>query len=391
MIYKFEIERIRYFFDGESLSLYKDCLPQVFEKKQIKEEYSTVLHNAIINVTNRCNGNCVYCYEKRKRYEEKNLNKEGADKILKTLFENYEDIEEVTFFGGEPVLNYEIIEYMVDKFEEKSFVKNYKIITNAVNIDNYKLEFFIKNNFKMVISIDGPAEIHDKLRLNCSHKKVEEVIEKIKKSSIGDKMELNCTYTKLHRKMITVEKLVSYYEKKGIKYHISNVITDIEWLRLPEGITKEKEDIDNTYENLASNSLNIEVPRAVRDVIIALVERKYKLKFCYDLCQGYKAIFDCDGNYCQCEELIYENQINYARLQQENMKNTSICDKCWAKGICSHCVVDLVLKRTNLFIERNRCIKQELYGYALIKLVTFYHYNPKKFQSIIDNWSYVKI
>lgn len=388
MIYTFEIDSTKYFFDGNSLQLYKDFFPEESVSAPIKAETSNILKKAVFNVANVCNGQCIYCYEKGGNFGRPNaiMDREAADKVLNIIFREYDHVELASFFGGEPTLNYKIIQYIVNELEKRSFVSGYEITTNAINMDDDMIAFFIKNNFKVIISIDGPEVIHNQLRRNCTHKKVEEVIQKLKESTIGSLMELNCTYTKLHEESLSYDELIRYFENLGVKYHISNVITDIEWLRLSEKQMSERELIDDAYENLAAKALNVEIPGTVKNIIQALVRREYKNKFCYGLCHGNRAVFDCYGEQFPCEALLYECKIDDPRISLYNEKSGEACSKCWAKGLCSHCTADFILGRAPIPYKDGECNKKELYGYALKKLVSYYHREPEKFQTILDNY-----
>lgn len=388
MIYKFKIDNTDYFFDGKSFLLYKDYIPNSTEIAKRKIETSDILNKVIFNVSNICNGQCVYCYENGGNFGHATalMNTKSAKKALEYIYANFKHIRNVVFFGGEPTLNYNIIRYIVNELEQKEFADNYEITTNAININEDMIDFFIKNNFKVVISIDGPEFIHEKLRLNCNHKKVENIIDKIKNSKIGKKLELNCTYTKYHLENIPYNELINYFTNLGVKYHISHVITDIDWLKLSKKEHDDKKLIDEAYINLVNKTLNIETSRYVRDIIQALVIKEYKRKFCYDLCHGGLVVFDCHGNCYPCEALLYKHKIDDSKITEYNTKNNKVCENCWAKGLCTHCIANILLEQTSLPHHNGECDKRKLYEYALKKLISYYHKNPKTFQDILNNY-----
>jgi len=76
-------------------------------------------------------------------------------------------LDEITiqFFGGEPTLNFKCIKDVVDYLNKKKTKTkiNYEISTNGLLPQNY-LNFFIKNNFLFIVSLDGPEKIHNMQR-----------------------------------------------------------------------------------------------------------------------------------------------------------------------------------------------------------------------------------
>lgn len=132
----------------------------------------------------------------------------------------------MSFLSGEPLLNYKIMQFIVENLQKQMFVKNYEITTNAIFIDEHMIQFFIRYNFKVIISIDEPPQIHNYLRIGCPHNKVIEVIQKLKNGPIKDRIVLNCTYTKYHTENISYNELLKYFENIGMRYSISEVFTN---------------------------------------------------------------------------------------------------------------------------------------------------------------------
>lgn len=121
--------------------------------------------NFIIWTTHNCNLNCKYCYEQNKNIEM--MDKDTADKCIKFIKENSdeEDIK-ISFHGGEPLLNFDIIEYVVEKlkYEIPNKKITYYMTTNGTIRDKEKLDYIIKNIDCISVSIDGKKDINDKLR-----------------------------------------------------------------------------------------------------------------------------------------------------------------------------------------------------------------------------------
>ena len=72
----------------------------------------------------------------------------------------------MSFYGGEPCLNFKLIQQCVEYMEEAAEGKSvlYSLTTNATLLNKKIIDFFAKHHFRMMISLDGPKEIHDKHR-----------------------------------------------------------------------------------------------------------------------------------------------------------------------------------------------------------------------------------
>ncbi len=131
-----------------------------------------MLSKATFVVTNDCNGRCVYCFQDENL---DNMSVNDADKAIQYLCKNYNYIEKISFFGEEPTLNYEIIKYISNKLKNNINIGGYEITTNAVLICDDMLVFFKTHKFKIIVSLDGPDYIHNKLRINGEHSKVRRI------------------------------------------------------------------------------------------------------------------------------------------------------------------------------------------------------------------------
>ena len=174
----------------------------------------------------------------------------------------------------------------------------------------------------------------------------------------------------------------------GVKYHISEVITEKDWLKLSHDNPKEiiKKNIRNSYEKLYIGDLNKDISSYVTGIISALAERRKKDKFCYELCESSFAFFDSEGERYPCGSLLGKCEMGDPLISKYNSKNNEVCDKCWAKWICADCIAPIVNgTRVAPYLKKD-CFKKEAYAYALETLVGFYHRDPEKFQTIIDNY-----
>ena len=121
----------------------------------------------VIWVTSACNLACKYCYEGHAKSNEM-MNKETADKILGYIEENVDKKEEISivFHGGEPLLNFEIIKYLVTRLSEKYEKRQFKLTTNGT-VMNQEIAQFLLDNFQngISLSVDGNENTHNANRV----------------------------------------------------------------------------------------------------------------------------------------------------------------------------------------------------------------------------------
>lgn len=127
------------------------------------------LKSICLNVAHVCNLACPYCFASGGNYKgnEALMTLEVGKKAIDFLINNSSNrkIIEVDFFGGEPLLNFDLIKALVTYGREES-EKNNKVIkwsmtTNGVLLDEEVSKFLVENDIGTVLSIDGRKDIHD--------------------------------------------------------------------------------------------------------------------------------------------------------------------------------------------------------------------------------------
>lgn len=118
-------------------------------------------------LTEKCPLQCSYCFVKREQKELKDLDEDTLLKALKMLvsLNKGKDVE-VQFFGGEPLLRFDLIKKAVDYLDEcleRDEIKKVflGITTNGILVTPEIAKYFSENNFLVSLSIDGWGEIND--------------------------------------------------------------------------------------------------------------------------------------------------------------------------------------------------------------------------------------
>ena len=133
---------------------------------------NTVIKALCLHVAHTCNLNCEYCFASQGKYhgERALMSFEVGKRALDFLIENSGTRRnlEVDFFGGEPLMNWDVVKELVAyaRVQEKIHNKNFRftLTTNGVLIDDDVIDFCNREMSNVVLSLDGRPEVHDRLR-----------------------------------------------------------------------------------------------------------------------------------------------------------------------------------------------------------------------------------
>ncbi len=151
--------------------------PDVFENLAFDyKKRSNVIKALCLHVAHTCNLNCEYCFASQGKYkgERALMSFEVGKRAIDFLIENSGTRKnlEVDFFGGEPLLNWDVVKRIVAYAREieKANGKNFRftLTTNGVLIDDDVIDFCNREMNNVVLSLDGRREVHDRLRKNYS-------------------------------------------------------------------------------------------------------------------------------------------------------------------------------------------------------------------------------
>ncbi len=166
-----DIETLRHYGKLYTDDLYAD---RAFDFKN----RNTVIKALCLHVAHTCNLNCEYCFASQGKYhgDRALMSPEVGKRALDFLIENSGTRTnlEVDFFGGEPLMNWEVVKEIVrygrelEKTHKKKF--RFTLTTNGVLLDDDVIDFANKEMHNVVLSLDGRKEIHDNLRKTVNGK-----------------------------------------------------------------------------------------------------------------------------------------------------------------------------------------------------------------------------
>ena len=183
----------KYSADGVTKQDCLDCIEDVKSLEKMQKLYTpdtyadmafdfknrnTVLKAMCLHVAHTCNLNCEYCFASQGKYhgERALMSFEVGKRALDFLIENSGTRHnlEVDFFGGEPLMNWDVVKQLVAyaREQEKIHNKNFRftLTTNGMLIDDDVIDFSNREMSNVVLSLDGRKEVHDRLRKDYTGK-----------------------------------------------------------------------------------------------------------------------------------------------------------------------------------------------------------------------------
>ncbi len=165
----------------------EDCFVDIEELKKegrlfSEDEYKTmsfdfkkrqsVIKALCLHIAHDCNMACKYCFADEGEYcgERSLMSFDVGKRAFDYLIEHSGTRHnlEVDFFGGEPLLNFEVVKQLVayghelEKTHDKKF--RFTLTTNGVLVDDDVIDFCNREMSNVVLSLDGRKEVHDRLR-----------------------------------------------------------------------------------------------------------------------------------------------------------------------------------------------------------------------------------
>ncbi len=334
-------------------------------KKIIKiSEGNRTLHRLVLNVSNDCNLQCRYCYANGGNYlsEEKLMNEKMVIKALERFYGYFDDIELLQIFGGEPFLNIPVIECII-KYVEKLKSENDNIttkigfVTNGTILDDHILDLINKYELSITLSLDGPPEVNDQMRVFANGQGISEVVEKnirLMKEKTGQPSTIEATYHQGHvDNGIEVTDIVKYMKENfQTPLHIAPVNGSEEEEFILKDYSSFVRSAKSVFETIFTDqSLNYSL---VNRIINSLNLKQNSPYFCT---AGYNTIsVSVNGDVYPCfmftdvekflmgnveDDNLFKSE-NYLDILREffELKKTEIdqCKDCFINKFCSGCL-----------------------------------------------------
>lgn len=149
----------------------------IYENKNLDlKKRDSVVKALCLHIAHTCNLNCEYCFAGQGKYhgEDSLMSFEVGKQALDFLVKNSGTRKnlEVDFFGGEPLVNFEVVKQLVkyarsiEKENNKHF--RFTLTTNGVLLNDDVIDFLNEEMDNVVLSLDGRKEINDAKRKNIN-------------------------------------------------------------------------------------------------------------------------------------------------------------------------------------------------------------------------------
>jgi len=384
------------------------------------------LNQLTLEATEDCNFRCVYCvfsdnYIYSRKHSNKYMDIDTAIDAIDCYFslikegKRYNPLRKpaVSFYGGEPLLNFELIKDSVNYINRKynNYEVIYTITTNGSLLNKEKAEWLIQHNFNIAVSICGPEEEHDRLRIygngNGTFKDIMQNIDSIGDTGRGkirsiavfdlrtDLFKLEAFFNRSDIPPIVSATMVGKFE--GCKYFEQFSENDYYLFR------KQLEWAKKCYINNTDHRIEKKKPsffdtlfgKAATVCIYApfQVLPRYSIMPYTGACIPGTSIFaDVDGNFHACERIYrgfpigsVREGLNFekiGRMLEEYIQHMDKCPTCNMKRMCNKCYQYLTTDKEFLYTSKI-CLDEELNQKELLaRAFTIGELNPKAIESL---------
>lgn len=151
-------------------------------------------------LTTACNLRCKYCYEGQEKPQIM-MTKDVAEQCINYIKDRDDPLLIVQFHGGEPLLNYDVLKFIIASIQKNKKVNQkimYGITTNATLLDDEKVKFLSEYmDYGLSISLDGNKDVNDLMRIYPDGKGTyDSVISKIKRAiALNSNIRFRMTFT----------------------------------------------------------------------------------------------------------------------------------------------------------------------------------------------------
>lgn len=333
--------------------IYKEVVPLI-------EKRDPVVKALCLHIAHDCNLKCKYCFAEEGEYHGKRelmsleVGKKAIDFLIKASGKRKN--LEVDFFGGEPLMNFEVVKGIVEyaRSIEKEKGKNFRftITTNGILLNDEIMDYINENMHNVVLSIDGRKEVHDRMRPRAggqgSYDNIVPKFQKLAESRNQTDYYVRGTFT---RHNLDFGKDVLHLADLGFKQiSVEPVVADPS-----EDYAIQEEDLAGIFK---------EYEQLAKDII----ERRKNgqwfnfFHFMIDLTGGpcvTKRLVGCGsgteylavtptGDLYPCHQFVGQEQFKMGTVdtgvvntnirkdfEQCNVYNKPVCQNCWAKFYCS--------------------------------------------------------
>ncbi len=420
--YLIALENVMTLYNDENM--FQDRGISVFEFPNMKDIDSGIkngIRQIILEVTEQCNLRCKYCiyheeFERNRNFSNKNMEWETAKKALDFAALHSQEKLAVGFYGGEPLLRFQFIKDCIEYANKIMPGKDitYSMTTNLTLVTDEIAQYLASlDDCSLLVSLDGPEEIHNKFRVNMNgHGSFGDSLIGLEKlvTAFGNRAEaciaintvvcppynkekldrIESFFSSLKWLPMNIVRRLSYVSPDSLKDEDLGGYKKIRDMTNEEFYSQPDEAIDPVGEWAYDKIKQMEITREnsgkfgdfIQNDFLRIHKRwltNEPLNFMpmHGCCiPGMRRLYcSVDGNFKACERIgnspyignvndgIAKQDIYEKYIKDYGEKVAPLCAKCWAKNICSLCYitcfsedgVDMRRKEISCISERNTC------------------------------------
>lgn len=314
----------------------------------------------VLFVSQDCNLECRYCFTRsRGGIQKKHMSEEVARAAVDLLFQESNKVENLAigFYGGEPMLRFDLIKKIIPyanrKAEELHKTIKYNMTTNGTLLTDEAIQFIVANNIRTALSLDGSRQIHDKNRVfpdgSGSFSRVFPAYTRLKEKA-GE----TTTLAVVGSFDVPIKDIAQSLLDSGIpNIKIAPAVSNTGQLEIPilgDGSCDSTDIYNRQYEEFVRYFLDNEMifqenpPLDFTQVFGYLDKREKRSTNCG---AAYtKFAVDAEGNILPCDNFIAEPALymgnvltgldsSYREIFKEmRAANSKTCRACWARNLC---------------------------------------------------------
>ncbi|MBP6491454.1 MAG: thioether cross-link-forming SCIFF peptide maturase [Clostridia bacterium] len=323
------------------------------------EGRGAIIKAMCLHVAHDCNMTCKYCFGDKGAFEgiRSLLSLETGKKAIDFLLKNSGTRRnlEIDFFGGEPLMNFEVVKELVTygRESEKAYGKNirFTITTNGLLLDDAKSDYINEHMDNVILSIDGRPSVNDNMRRTVNDKGTYDIITKNYLNFVEKRKGTYYVRGTFTRENLDFSEDVKHLVDKGFKnVSVEPVVTSLDCSYALQD--EDKEAIFKEYEKLT-------------DLYLDYAKDGKKFEFFHfnvDLNQGpcvVKRVSGCgagteyvaispEGDIYPCHQFVGNPDFKLGNLYDDHFENSKHdefnkahiynkekCRGCWAKFYCS--------------------------------------------------------
>lgn len=408
---------------------YLDDFSETFDGKITQED---IMHNLInlpqvvFEVTSSCNLRCEYCcygsgYDTFSHRHKGNLSIDKAKAMLDFLSSLFKDEKNesqnipfvVSFYGGEPLLNFHLIEQIVEYAKTLDFsgrILRFSMTTNATYLYQH-IDFLANNDFSLLVSLDGDKYADSYRKMADGKESFELVVDNLKKvkehyPDFYETIRFNAVYTNRN----DFRRLIDFFTNKiGKAPNISLLHETNESAEDYEKIKEMRKDLIPTDASALKPDIFLEIPihkriidiftKLLHDVFIHDIDcftsnnmSKYPTGTCIPFSK--RLFVSNDGKILPCEKIsrdiplgvVYGNKVDLSlqliadRFNSSMINASEICTKCYLQKNCNYCVFMSNGKKCQHFMN------EKSFSKMLSKVFSYVEEHPQIEQLVYNNF-----